>query len=175
MSKKFRHANFGLIPEDMSDSRVGACEVILKAFIRNANQAQLLSNPESHKEIFSIAREYIGDDFRSWLYVNYWDGSGARKELVRKIIAWLEGKVSSRAVTSQLAVDGTRMEYITQSGRPIQTPIIYDEYDRKRNNFEISDVHFDNIKDRHFHDLIAMLGPQQVAVFLLSLNGVPHV
>lgn len=174
MSKDFRHAQFGLVPAELTLQRMEACETILKSFLKNVNKLNLLGNVESHQEVFSIAKEYIGEDFKNWLYVNFWNGNGARKELARKIVAYVDGKVSGKAVTSQVRVDINRLGYHV-SGRPTTTPILYDEYDPVRNNFKIENVDFSNIEDRHFYDFIALLGPELTCAFLLSINGVQHV
>ncbi|QDB70268.1 hypothetical protein CF8_0100 [Aeromonas phage CF8] len=171
MAKDFRHARFGLVPIELTDARMEGNEQILKSFLKTFNTFSLLSNADSHAEVFSIAKEYIGDDFRNWCYVNFRMGSGARKELVRKMVGYINGTISFKSINGQLRQDFNKLN-IARPGTQIQVPIIYDEYDPRRDQFKVEGVDFSNIEDRHLYDILAAMGPELTAKFLLSLDGV---
>lgn len=171
MAKEFRHARFGLVPASFTDQRMEGNEQILKSFLKGVNGFNLINNAESHIEVFTIAKEYIGDDFRSWLYVNYRSGSGARKDLVRAIVGYVNGNLSIRNVTTQMKIDLGKIAYI-KPGKQIQTPIIYDEYDARRDGFTVEDISFNTIQNRNIMDLFAAIGPELTAKFCLSIDGV---
>lgn len=171
MAKDFRHARFGLVPLDMTDARMEANEQILKSFLKTFDSVGLLSNAESHAEVFSIASEYIGGDFRNWCFVNFRMGVGARRELIRKIVAYINGKVSFKAITGQLRQDFSRLN-MSKPGTQIQVPVMYNDYDPVRDKFKIEDVDFSNIENRHLYDVLAVMGPELTAKFLMSLDGV---
>lgn len=171
MAKDFRHARFGLVPSDLTDHRMEANELILKGFLKTFNQFNLLSNADSHQEVFIIAKEYIGDDFRSWLYVNFRNGIGARRELARKIVGYICGTQSGNAVTTQLQQD-IGMLKLTPPGRQATLPILYDERAAAYEDFRIDNVDFTQIENRHLYDIFALLGPEMTAKFILSIDGV---
>lgn len=171
MAKDFRHARFGLVPADLTDARMEANELILKGFLKSFNQFNLLSNADSHQEVFVVAKEYIGNNFRNWLYVNYRMGVGARRELARKIVGYVNGTQSGRSVTTQVLQDISRLK-ITPFGRQINTPILYTDYSPERNKFTIDNVDFSKVEDRHMYDFFALMGPEMTAKFILSIDGV---
>lgn len=171
MAKDFRHARFGLVPSDLHDSRMEANELILKAFLNAYNKFELLSNADSHQEVFVVAKEYFGDNFRNWLYVNFRMGIGARRELARKIVGYINGELSARSVTTQVLQDISFLK-LNPPGKQMNTPVLYNEYCPGQDVFKIENVDFSKVENRHLADFFALLGPELTAKFILSIDGV---
>lgn len=172
MSKEFKHLKFGLAPVTMDASSLDSSSTILKSFLSAFDGFNLISDTESHKEVFGVARRYIGSDFRNWLIVNFRSGSGARRELARKIAGWIEGKFNGQIVIEQVKMDLNRISYLREGQSQIKEAIIYDGYDDCRNKWIVDSVSFANVTDKNFFDLCGLLGPELMAKFCLSLDGI---
>ncbi|AEV89545.1 putative virion structural protein [Pseudomonas phage OBP] len=172
MATEFKHLKFGLVPSALDMGVVENSETVAKSFLDAFNGFGLMQDNNSHVEVFQVMRRYIGKDFRNWLIVNFRHGAGARKELVRKIVGYVEGRISGRSVIGQLNIDFNRIQHISANGEPITTSIIYDEYDESRNKYRVEDVDFNSIDDRHLYDFMALIGPEMAAKFILSMDGI---
>lgn len=172
MATEFKYLKFGLVPVAFDAGTLENSERIIKAFLNSFNAFQLLDDASSHKEIFAVTRRYVGPNFRNWLIVNFRNGGGARKELVRKIVGYIDGRLSGRHVISQLKIDFNRIQNLSHNNETIGTPIIYDSYQESRNQFKVEDVDFSLIEDRHFYDIMALIGPELAAKLCLSLDGI---
>lgn len=172
MATEFKHLKFGLVPAGLDMGAVENSETVAKSFLESFNGFSLMQDSNSHIEVFQVMRRYIGQDFRNWLIVNFRHGAGARKELVRKIVGWIDGRVSGRSVNGQLDIDFNRIQHMSTNGEPIKTAIIYDEYDESRNRYRVEDVDFSIVKDQHFYNLLALIGPEKAAKFILSMDGI---
>ncbi|KAB3419233.1 hypothetical protein F9Z84_06925 [Escherichia coli] len=172
MATEFKYLKFGLVPTTFDAATLESSERIIKSFLGSFNAFNLLDDAASHKEIFTITRRYIGPNFRNWLIVNFRNGGGARKELVRKMVGYIMGRLAGRTVIAQLKIDFNRIQNLSKNGEVITTSIIYDEYEESRNHFRVEDVDFSVIEDRHFYDIMALIGPELAAKFCLSLDGI---
>lgn len=172
MATEFKHLKFGLVPTSLDMGAVENSETVAKSFLDSYNGFGLMMDSNSHIEVFQVARRYIGQDFRNWLIVNFRHGAGARKELVRKIVGYVAGRVSGRSVIGQLNIDFNRIQHMSSNGEPIKTSIIYDEYDESRNRYRVEDVDFGIIEDRNFYDFLALIGPELTAKFIMSMDGI---
>lgn len=173
MSKEFRHLKFGAVPVELTDSQLAANEQILKSFLKNTGIGNFAQNTESHLEVFSIASQYIGGNFRNWMFANFHTGHGARSEFVRKMVGYINGDLSGMTVQNQLKIDNTKLGY-AQPGAAISNPILYHERDFHHDNWTSDQVDFSAVKDRHMYDMFALLGPEGVARLCLSLAGVSN-
>lgn len=172
MATEFKYLKFGLVPVTFDASTLENSERIIKSFLNAFNAFDLLDDASAHKEIFVVARRYVGPNFRNWLIVNFRNGGGARKELARKIVGYVTGRLSGRAVISQLKIDFNRIQNLSVNNETIRTPIIYDARQESRTHFKVEDVDFSVIEDRHFYDFMALIGPELAAKFCLSLDGI---
>jgi len=175
MATEFKYLKFGLVPVDFNDNQLESNERIINSFLANWSSYGLVTDSSAHAEIFAVTKTYIGDDFRNWLIVNFREGGGARKELVRKIVGWIQGKLAGRVVISQLKIDFNRIQHTSVNGEVIRTSIIYDEYSESRNQFKVEDVSFTDIHNRHYYDFMALIGPELAAKFCLSMDGIYYV
>lgn len=173
MSKEFRRLRFGMVPVELVDARIDSNEIILKSFLRNAGMGNLVVSPESHIEVFSIAQQYIGTSFRNWLFANYYTGTGARAELVRKIVGYIKGENSGMAIQNQNKIDGAKLGY-ARPGTQVGSPILYTEKDFRHLNWVVDQVDFSVVKQEHMFEIFALLGPEGMAQICLSLNGVSN-
>lgn len=170
MATEFKHLKFGLVPVSLTAGAVEANEQIFKSFLDPLGTFQLLDDSDSHTEVFVVAKTYFGDSFRNWLLVNFRNGGGSRKELVRKFVGYVEGRIPGRAVVGQVKIDLNRISHMAK-GETIKTAIIYDEYNEARNAYCVEDVTFANIEQRHMYDFFALLGPELVCKLCLSMDG----
>lgn len=171
MSKEFRYTRFGMVPSELTDAKMDMNEQIFKSYLASATKFDLMSDADIHTEVFSIATQYIGNSFRNWLYVNFRNGNGPRKELVRKIVGYIKGEISGQSVISQLKIDISRINYL-KPGTPLSTPILFDEYNPEKDDFTVQDVNFKNIREDHLFEFFALIGPELTAKFCLSIDGV---
>lgn len=172
MATEFKYLKFGLVPANFDNGILENNERIINSFLASWGQFQLLSDAGAHAEIFGITRRYIGASFRNWLIVNYRNGGGARKELARKIVGYIAGRLPGSVVINQVKIDLNRISNISRAGEVIHTSIIYDEHQENRNNYKVEDIDFSIIEDRHFYDWMALIGPELAAKFCLSLDGI---
>lgn len=173
VSKEFRRLRFGLVPVDLTDAKIDGSEIILKSFLRNAGMGNLVVSPETHIEVFSIAKQYIGSSFRNWLFANYYNGTGARAEMVRKIVGYINGENSGMAIQNQSKIDSAKLGYARPNSQ-INTPVLYSERDFIHQNWVHDSVDFSKVKQEHMYDIFALLGPEGIARLCLSLNGVSN-
>lgn len=171
MASEFKHLKFGLVPSSLDLGAVEANEQIFKSFLKSLGTFNLIDDSESHIEVFAVAKTYIGDNFRNWLIVNFRNGGGARKELVRKIAGYIDGRLPGRSVIGQIKIDLNRISHMS-SGDAIKTAIIYDEYQESRNQYRVEDISFAHVENRHMYDFFALVGPELIAKFCLSLEGI---
>ena len=172
MATEFKYLKFGLVPIDFDSNTLENSERIINSFLSSFNSYNLMDDASAHLEIFSITRRYIGANFKNWLLVNFRDGGGARKELARKIVGYINGKFGGNVVINQLKIDFNRIQGISKNGEVIRTSIIYNEYNESRNQFKVEDVDFSVVEDRHFYDFLALIGPELAAKFCLSMDGI---
>lgn len=172
MASEFKHLKFGLVPASLDAGAIEASEQIFKSFLKAQGTFNLMDDSESHIEVFAVAKSYIGNNFRNWLLVNFRNGGGARKELARKFAGYVDNRrIPGRAVIAQVKIDLNRISH-TSVGDTIKTAIIYDEYQESRNAYRVEDVSFAHIENRHMYDFFALLGPELISKFCLSLEGV---
>lgn len=172
MSKEFKYLKFGLVPADLSSQTLSANNQVLKSFLSTFDGQTLLNETESHKEVFTVARSFIGEDFRNWLIVNFRHGCGARKELARKIVGYCAGRYSGSIVIEQIKIDLNRISFLKDNEAQIKDMIIYDESDMVGIKWRVEDVDFSEVENRHFFDFCALIGPELMAKFCLSLDGI---
>lgn len=172
MATEFKHLKFGLVPSSFDTATLENSETIIKAFLAQFAGYKLMDDASAHAEIFITTRRYIGADFRNWLIVNFRNGGGARKELCRKIVGWIDGRLSERTVLNQLGIDINSLKGVSLRNEPIKTSVIYNEYDSARDQFKVENVDFSIIEDRHFYDFMALIGPELAAKFCLSMDGI---
>jgi len=175
MATEFKYLKFGLVPAAFDNGILENNERIIKAFINSWNSGLLQTDISAHAEVFGITKRYIGESFRNWLIVNFRDGGGARRELARKIAGYLNGRMSGSTVITQLKIDLNRIQNMSNNGDPIPQPIIYDVQQGAATRFVVEDVDFSNIEDRHFYDVMALIGPELAAKFCLSMDGIIYV
>lgn len=173
MSKEFRHTRFGMVPTELTDAKMDMNEQIFKSFLASSNKFDLMSDVDTHTEVFSIAIQYVGTSFRNWLYVNFRNGNGPRKELVRKIVGYINGELSGQQVISQLKIDINRINFM-KPGIPLSTPILFDEYNPEKDDFKVNEVSFKEIREDHLYEIFALIGPELTAKLCLSINGVVY-
>lgn len=173
MSKEFRRLRFGMVPSELTDAKIDASEIILKSFLRNAGMGNLVVSPETHIEVFTIGQQYIGSSFRNWCYANYYNGTGARSELIRKIVGYVSGVNTGMAIQNQNKIDGAKLEYAKPSAQ-VGTPILFSEKDFQHTNWKHHEYDFSGITQEHMYDFFVLLGPEGVAQLCLSLNGVSN-
>lgn len=166
MQNEFRRLKFGVVPSEFRGPQVDSCEQVLISYIRTAHDYSLQTDINATVEIFSYARKYIGKSFQEWLIANYNNGTGSRAGLVRRIVSWIEGKVTKQAITGEVKRDLNRIAYLDE-GAQLATAFIFDNSPSPNCN-----VNFAIVKDRHFFEILAILGPELTAQFLLSLNGI---
>uniref|UniRef100_A0AAU8L0G2 Uncharacterized protein n=1 Tax=Pantoea phage Survivor TaxID=3232176 RepID=A0AAU8L0G2_9CAUD len=172
MASEFKYLKFGLVPLSLDHMGKTTAEQVFKSFLSSYDDFQLIDDSQAHAEVFAMAKRYIGSDFRNWLIVNFRNGGGARKELARKIVGFINGRIAGRMVISQIKIDFNRIQNLSIKGEPIGTSIIYDQYDTARNKWLVEDVDFSAIEDRHVFDFFALIGPELAAKFCLSMDGV---
>lgn len=175
MATEFKYLKFGLVPVNFDAGILENSERIVNSFLNSFNSYKLINDASSHAEIFIIARQYIGENFRNWLIVNFRHGGGARKELARKIVGYIAGRLPGSTVIGQFKIDLNRIQNLSKNAEVIRTSIIYDQYDESRNNFRVEDVDFSIVENRHFYDIMALIGPELAAKFCLSMDGIFYV
>lgn len=175
MATEFKYLKFGLVPANFDNGILENNERIINSFLNAWGSYQLMNDAASHSEIFDITRRYIGANFRNWLIVNFRNGGGARKELSRKIVGYIAGRLPGSVVINQLRIDFNRIQNMSKNGEVIHTSIIYDAHDDIRHQYVVEDVDFKIIEDRHFYDFMALIGPELAAKFCLSLDGIYYV
>lgn len=172
MASEFKYLKFGLAPVSLDIVGKGNAEQVFKSFLAALDTFQLTNSAQAHAEVFAMAKRYIGSDFRNWLIVNFREGGGARKELARKIVGFINGRLAGRMVISQIKIDMNRIQNLSKNGEPIKTSIIYDEYDCARSQWLVEDVDFSKVEQRHMYDFFALIGPELCAKLCLSMDGI---
>lgn len=167
MRNEYRRLKFGSVPVEWRQPQVESAEQILISYLRSSGSFELAGDATPAIEIFAIAKQYIGKSFSHWLIANFNGGVGVRASLVRRIVAWVDGKVSYKAITSEVRRDMNRLDFLRAENPQLAIPIVA-EPDLSGD----SSLDFSRIKDRHFFEMLAVLGPELTANFLLSLNGI---
>lgn len=167
MRNEYRRLKFGNVPVEWRAPQVEASEQILISYLRTAASFDLMADSTSAIEVYALAKNYIGKSFKDWLIANFNGGVGVRSSLVRRIVTWIEGKVSYKAITSEVRRDMNRLDFLRPENPQLATPIMYDDVPSGD-----SILDFSKVKDRHFFEMIAVLGPELTAHFLLGLNGI---
>jgi hypothetical protein len=171
MATEFKYLKFGLVPANFDNGILENNERIINSFLKGWGSYQLLGDAQAHAEIFDITRRYIGANFRNWLIVNFRNGGGARKELARKIVGYIAGRFSGTVVINQLNIDFNRIQNMSVKGEPIPTSLIYNAH-QDTVSYQVEDVDFSVVEDRHFYDFMALIGPELAAKFCLSMDGI---
>ena len=170
MRNEYRRLKFGVVPAEWRQPQVDSAEQVLLSYLRTARDFSLQSDINASIEIFTLARHYIGKSFKDWLVANFNNGTGTRASLVRRIVAWVNGDVSYHALTGEVRRDLNRIDFLRGPDSQLKIPFVFDNAPvNKQGGPSIS---FDKVKDRHFFEIIAVLGPELTAHFLLSLNGI---
>ena len=172
MATEFKYLKFGLVPIDFDAGTLESSERIINSFLSSWNSYVLLENAQAQAEIFAITRRYIGKNFRNWLIVNYREGVGARKELVRKIVGYIAGRLSARTITSQIKIDMNHIQNTSKGGEVIKTSILFDDVEQANNRWLVDEIDFSIVEDRHLYDFLAVIGPELAAKFCLSMDGI---
>ena len=172
MATEFKYLKFGLVPVSMDAAGKESAEQVFKSFLGALDNFQLTTDSQAHAEVFAVAKRYIGSHFRNWLIVNFRNGGGARKELARKIVGFIDGRLAGRMVISQIKIDLNRIQNMSHNGEAMPQSIVYDEYDCARNKWCVDEVDFSVVDDRHMYDFFALIGPELTAKFCLSMDGV---
>lgn len=173
MAVDFKYLKFGLVPVSLNRQLQESSEQVFNSFLSASAGYGLIENAEAHKEVFKTAINYFGTDFRSWLIANFRNGNGGRRELVRKIVLYINGKISGRILLGQVKIDLNRIEVPGKYPQPVET-FIYNEYDDQSLGYVIEDVSFYNITNDHMFDVFAAIGPEYIAKLCLSLDGVEY-
>lgn len=168
MHDEYRRLKFGLVPVVWRQPQVDASEQILMSFLRTFRSFDMGNKVTPTLEVFGIAKQYVGNDFRNWLIANYNNGIGVRASLAKIILSWVNGKVSSPYVIQEVKRDLNRLDFLTPADPQLSQPVIYDG--RPGTNAGVLD--FSPVKDRHFFEFITVLGPELTAHLLLSFNGI---
>ena len=170
MRNEYRRLKFGVVPLEWRQPQVDAAEQILLSYLRSSKDFSLQNDVNSSLEIFTFARNYVGKNFKDWLIANFNNGTGTRASLVRRIVAWIDGKVSYKAITSEIRRDFNRIDFLIGPDPQLKTPFVF------HNNPNMDDkgpgLDFSNVDDRHLFEILAVIGPEMTAHFLLSLNGI---
>lgn len=172
MATEFKHLKFGLVPAGFDSATLESSETVINSFLSSFNSYKLMDDSSAHSEVFVVTRRYIGANFRNWLIVNFRNGGGARKELARKIVGYINGTLPGSVVINQLKIDISCLKDVAPRGEPIRTAIIYDEFSLIRDQFKVENVDFSKVEDRHLYDFLALIGPELAAKFCLSLDGI---
>lgn len=167
MLTKFRQLKFGYTPIDFRQQQTDAAEQILISYIRSAAKFDMLTNVPATLEVFGLAKQYIGPSFREWMIFNFGGGAGMRAAFVRRIHAWIVGTTSARTVTNAVRLDLNRLQFLSDEGQ-LKLPTVFPAIDPTAP----TTLNFNLVEDRHFFEMIAVLGPELTARFLLSLNGI---
>lgn len=175
MTIEFKYLKFGLVPATFDNGILESNERVIKSFLKSWYSGLLHTDTAAHAEIFGITKRYIGESFRNWLIVNFRNGGGARRELARKITGYITGRLSGSIVITQLKIDLNRIQGMSVNGDSIPQPIIYDSAQSRADRYVVEDVDFSQIEERHFYDLMALLGPELAAKFCLSIDGIIYV
>lgn len=170
MRDEYRRLKFGCCPADWRQPQVEASEQILLSYLKTSKGFGLTRDVPTTLEIFGIAKQFVGKNFQSWLIANFNNGTGARAPLVRAIVVWSKSKISSRYLIGEVRRDLGRIDFIPPVELQLSQPIVYNDLPV---NGEES-VDFSGIADRHFFEMIAVLGPELTAHLLLSLNGIRY-
>lgn len=170
MRDEYRRLKFGCCPADWRQPQVEASEQILLSYLKTSKGFGLTRDVPATLEIFGIAKQFVGKNFQSWLIANFNNGSGARAPLVRAIVAWSKGKISSRYLIGELRRDLGRIDFIPPAELQLAQPIIFN--DHPTNGEET--LSFAGVVDRHFFEMIGVFGPELTAHLLLSLNGIRY-
>lgn len=168
MPNEYRRLLYGVVPLTLSNEQLEQSEQILISYLRTARDFSLMTDVNSSIEIFKIAKSYVGTSFKDWLIANFNNGVGTRASLVRRIIAWIEGKVSFKAVTSEVRRDLNRIDFLDKDDPQLVTPFIWHN---NPNDKSQSNLDFSKVEDKHFFEMLSIMGPELTANFLLSLNG----
>lgn len=169
MPNEFRYLRFGLVDSSFNDKELEVTERILRSYLRTAASMNMDNHVESAMEVFTLAKQYIGKDFSAWCSANYRNGGGARASLIKIIKLWIAGEVSGKLVISEIKKDVNRIEFLENDEEVLDPAIIYN--DREFSNVSLK---FNDVTDAHFFGLLALLGPELTAIFLLSLNGINY-
>lgn len=164
----YRPAKFGMVSVDVLDPSMNSISENIKIYLRTAAQEfEYLKSPKSIAEIIRYAKQYMADDFQSWLSVNFDKGTGVRAEMVRRILGFISGSVSG-----QLLVEGLRIDQ-----RKIILCAAEDDFDghilRKlpRKYDSKWDDLLDQVTNDDFYKVVEGIGPQALAIMLLTFNG----
>lgn len=170
MRDEYRRLKFGCCPADWRQPQVEASEQILLSYLKTSKGFGLTRDVPATLEIFTIAKQFVGKNFQSWLIANYNNGSGARAPLVRAIVTWAKGKISSRYLIGEVRRDFGRIDFVPPVELQLAQPIVYNDTEIGHDE----SLDFSGVSDRHFFELIAVLGPELTAHLLLSLNGIRY-
>lgn len=170
MRDEYRRLKFGCCPVDWRQPQVEASEQILLSYLKTSKGFGLTRDVPTTLEIFGIAKQFVGKNFQSWLIANFNNGTGARAPLVRAIVVWSKGNISSRYLIGEVRRDLGRIDFIPPVELQLAQPIIYN--DAPVNGEE--KVDFSKVSDRHFFEMISVLGPELTAHLFLSLNGIRY-
>lgn len=164
---EYKRLKFGLAPVDFIQPHINDAEKIFISYLKTCGGTDVQYDINATMEIFKLANKYIGPNFRDWLIVNYSNGSGPRASLCKAILSWVNGDVSTKAVTTEIQRDLSRIDFLNSYQEQLEIPYIYRSAGQLEGN-----ITFDKIIDRNFYDLLALIGPELTAHFCLSLNGV---
>lgn len=164
---EFKRLKFGLVPVGFIQPHINDAETIFISYLKTCGGADIQYDVNATLEIFKLASKYIGPRFKDWLIVNFSNGSGARAALCKAILNWVNGDVSSKAVTSEINRDFSRIDFLDSYQDQLEIPYVY-----KTDGQLDANISFDKITDRNFYDFLALIGPELTAHFCLSLNGV---
>lgn len=167
MQNEFRRLKFGLVPADMREPHIESAEQILISYLRTCGAGNLMSDSVSAIEVYSIAKRYIGKNFKNWVLANFNSGVGVRASLARKLVLWADNKTYMKGITGEVRRDLNRLDFLKTSNPQLQTQIIYDDTPGGSSTIDVS-----NVTDRLFYEFITGMGPELTAHFLLSLNGI---
>lgn len=166
---EYRRLRFGVVPVSLTDAQIISAERFLISYVRSCSQITVLTEVEPTLEVFQLAKLYIGSSFKHWLIANYSNGSGVRSSFCKAVATWSKGELSDKAVIAEIKRDLNRLSFITENYGQLPAPVIYDinvDYNMQEQ------IGLNNIADKTFFDLLALIGPELTAYLCLSLNGV---
>lgn len=164
---EFKRLKFGLVPIGFIQPHINDAEKTFISYLKSCGGTDIQYDVNVTTEIFKLAHKYVGSNFKNWLIANFSNGSGARASLCKAILNWSNGEVSSKAVTSEINRDFSRIDFLNSYQEQLEVPYIY-----KKDGQLNTNVSFDKITDRNFYEFLALIGPELTAHFCLSLNGV---
>lgn len=179
MPNLFKQLKFGLAPVTITPEKLAAREQVLISYIKTCCSNSAQYDVEACVEVFNIAKEFIGQDFKLWIIANYKNGAGARAPLCKAITHWVSGKAHGRTVVETLRRDLDRLNFLKNNEEQVQTPITHHLKTKHMGDYAgeehvRSNIDFNVIKDRHFFEFLALLGPELTAHFCLSLDGIRY-